>query len=491
MRCSKYRLCSMILTVFFSINSLYTIAHAQLEKIGIYTGGNQPGHYLQWKGKPILLIGDSVTQGWMESGTNFDQNAYIDALASRDINLLMIWSFIGTNSVGQQADSRIGYDAPEIWPWLGSPDSGNFDLTQLNQGYFDRLKALVSYAQSKGVVVLITVHDGWTKERFNRHPFNSSLGNGPLTDNSQYVELANFGSEMPNIFDPLWNPQQKNQYFQERFCDKLISELNSYSNVIYEMFNEGEWYNDNLRNQHEQHFLAFFRARCDNLLLTETDAISGDDPHNDSKVDVVSLHGNWTGRFAAFQSGFDANPSKPYLLSEPVPGWDGLNLTLDVIRRSMWEVSLAGAGWVNQNDPSFGWDPNASIAAQSALRDQAYDFAGHCARFFNISGVNFSNMKPQGTLSSTGICLTQVGVNYVVYAPNAGTFTVDLTAASGTLNAEWYNPRTGEFTSAGTVAGGGTPSFTAPDSNDWILYIGDRETTSPAPVTGFRIINIE
>lgn len=35
------------------------------------------GHWLEFRGKPILLVGDSITQGWMELGTDFDQEAYL------------------------------------------------------------------------------------------------------------------------------------------------------------------------------------------------------------------------------------------------------------------------------------------------------------------------------------------------------------------------------------------------------------------------------
>jgi len=66
--------------------------------------------------------------------------------------------------------------------------------------------------------------------------------------------------------------------------------LQPFANVIYEMFNEGEWYDKASRRRHEQHFLAFFRARCANILLSNSDAIAGDRPHEDAKVDVVSLH---------------------------------------------------------------------------------------------------------------------------------------------------------------------------------------------------------
>jgi len=87
------------------------------------------GHWLQFRGKPILLIGDSITQGWMELGTNFDQKAYLDALARRGINVLLLWSYIGV--VDQATDARIGYDAPELWPWVRA--NGKFDLTRFNE----------------------------------------------------------------------------------------------------------------------------------------------------------------------------------------------------------------------------------------------------------------------------------------------------------------------------------------------------------------------
>jgi hypothetical protein len=453
-------------------------------KITVLRTGEQPGHYLVKNGKPLLLIGDNVTQGWVELGANFDQRAYVDALASRGLNLLMLWSYMGTNAAGQQGDSRIGYNAPEIWPWAGSPDQRTFDLTSLNQAYFDRLKELVAYAESKGVMVLITVHDGWIKDRFDRHPFNPALGNGPLTYNYQYVELADYDREMPTAFSSSWTWQQKNQYFQERFCDKVIIELNAYSNVIYEMFNEGKWYDATLRNKHEQHFLKFFRARGDNLLLTNSDEIVLDNPHSDSKVDVVTYHGDWTGRFNDFQSGFNQSPAKPYLLSEPVPGWDGSNVSLDTIRRSVWEVAMAGAGWVNQNDLSFGWDPYAGSASKASLRDQAYDYAGHCARFFNGSGMSFWNMRPKGNLSSTGICLAQEGAEYAVYAPSGGSFTLDLSAGAGkTFAVHWYNPRTGQFEYQDSVQGGSGIGFTSPDRNDWVVYLIANSLSAPIPST--------
>lgn len=129
-------------------------------------------HWLQFRGRPVLLIGDSITQGWMELGADFDQQAYLRALAQRGVNAVLLWAYIGIDD--QRADERIGYDAPEIWPWVRQ--RGQFDLQRFNDRYFERLRNLVRRAGQQGIVVVITVHDGWTKTRFAGHPFSRANG---------------------------------------------------------------------------------------------------------------------------------------------------------------------------------------------------------------------------------------------------------------------------------------------------------------------------
>jgi hypothetical protein len=431
------------------------------------------GHWLSFRGHTVLLIGDSVTQGWMELGSNFNQTAYVDALAERAINILMIWSYIGI--VDQIGDARIGYDAPEIWPWVQT--AGIFDLNQLNDAYFDRLRALVQYADSKDIAVLITIHDGWTKTRFAGHPFNQAKG-GPLTDRSQYVELADYANEMTGPFNAAWSRQQKNQYWLERYCDRLIQATADQPNVIYEMFNEGEWYNQtNLRN-FETHFLDFFKARTSRVTMVEQDAISGTSFRGVANCNMISYHHpNWssatsaTDSFNVFAPEFAGTPAKPFYFSEPVPEYQGDASLHDALMRLMWGTVLGGAGFVVQNDASFGFDPNAAIAAQSANRDIVLNREGHCARFFNSSIVNLAAMSPHGPLASSGVCLANPGTEYAVYTQNGSSVTVDLSAVNGDLAARFYDPRTGDFQQEFTVQGGGPRSVTKPGSNDWVLHL--------------------
>src|SRR5882762_2288702 len=85
-------------------------------------------------------------------------------------------------------------------------------------------------------------------------------------------------------------------------------------------------------------------------------------------------------------------------------------------------------------------------------------------------------MKPQPSLSSTG-CLAQTPTEArsIWYAPNGGTFTVNLSAmpSSRALNVEWFDPSTGTTSSTGAAGAGATRSFSTPFSGDVVLYLVD------------------
>ncbi|HYH44075.1 MAG TPA: putative collagen-binding domain-containing protein, partial [Thermoanaerobaculia bacterium] len=87
--------------------------------------------------------------------------------------------------------------------------------------------------------------------------------------------------------------------------------------------------------------------------------------------------------------------------------------------------------------------------------------------------VPFYRMSPLDSLVTAGAAyaMAQTGQAYVFYLPSGGTVTVDLGAATGTLIVEWYDPRTGATRTAPATTGGGTRTFTAPTSEDWVLYV--------------------
>jgi hypothetical protein len=58
-----------------------------------------------------------------------------------------------------------------------------------------------------------------------------------------------------------------------------------------------------------------------------------------------------------------------------------------------------------------------------------------------------------------------------------------ITSASSTARAWWYNPQTGAATLIGTFPNSGSRPFTAPDSGDWVLVVDDASANLPAPGT--------
>jgi hypothetical protein len=70
-------------------------------------------------------------------------------------------------------------------------------------------------------------------------------------------------------------------------------------------------------------------------------------------------------------------------------------------------------------------------------------------------------------------CLADPNRDYLVYTLQGGHFQVDLSAATGSFRATWFDPRTGRQASAheGPIEGGAVESFTAPDAGDWGLWL--------------------
>ena len=96
--------------------------------------------------------------------------------------------------------------------------------------------------------------------------------------------------------------------------------------------------------------------------------------------------------------------------------------------------------------------------------------------------LTFQTMVPHDDLVVGGnaYVLATPGMEYLAYLPNGGSCQINLGAATGTLQYDWYNTRTFALSNGGTVPGGGATSFTAPDTNDWALWIrGELEPIAP------------
>ena len=85
--------------------------------------------------------------------------------------------------------------------------------------------------------------------------------------------------------------------------------------------------------------------------------------------------------------------------------------------------------------------------------------------------MNLARATPQNELSSTGYCLAEPGVTYLVFAAEGGDMEVDLTAGDGPFAVEWRDGATDEVARVRSVAGGVKQTLRAPFDGAAVLFL--------------------
>jgi len=139
-------------------------------------------------------------------------------------------------------------------------------------------------------------------------------------------------------------------------------------------------------------------------------------------------------------------------------------------RAWVWRSFLRGLNPIymdSYTDHSDGAFPNDGNAAPDPDARKAM---GHTLSY--AKRMNLIAMTPREDLASTGYCLANSsGGEYLVYAQNGGTFTVNLSGTTGSLNVEWFNPGTGQTIAGAPIAAGATQSMSAPFGGMSVLYL--------------------
>jgi hypothetical protein len=106
----------------------------------------------------------------------------------------------------------------------------------------------------------------------------------------------------------------------------------------------------------------------------------------------------------------------------------------------------------------FNWKYPAVVRQISYIR-----------KFFDDRDIPFADMTPHDSIAISGSNIEVLAGDgqYVVYSDSSN-FTIDLPYRH--YKAEWYNPRSGKSTSAGSTTGG-RRDFVLPTSEDWVLYL--------------------
>lgn len=442
----------------------------------------QNGRYFtDGSGKAIYLTGAHTWTNFKDMGRSdpppkFDFEKYLNFLEQHNHNFIRLWTWELTT---YSYDGRLTYAEPFPWPRTGPGKAldgkPKFDLSKFNQAYFDRLRARVEAAGKRGIYVSIMLFEGhglhaslepWC---WNGHPFNvnnniNGIDGDPNRDGR--------GLEIHTLQIPAVTA------IQEAYVRKVIDTVNDLDNVLYEIANESgsystEWQyhminfiHDYEKTKPKQHPVGMtfqfcrikeFRGTNEALFASPADWISpnpaggyrDDPPAADGSKVILSdtdhlwgIGGSVQWVWKTFCRGMNPLFMDPYREVEPQD---------KAKQKTTWTNHLTNLPTL---DPK--WEP---------IRKNL----GYTRRY--AERMDLVRAVPHNELASTRYCLANPGKEYLVFLPEGGKVTVDLSAARGEVSVEWFNPATGKATQDPPVPGGRKVQFTAPFAGSAVLYL--------------------
>ncbi|MCF6357531.1 MAG: glycoside hydrolase family 5 protein, partial [Draconibacterium sp.] len=196
-------------------------------------------HYLYYKGNPTVLITSAEHYGAVLNA-DFDFRKYLQTMHSEGMNYTRIFtgSYIEIpGSFGIENNTLAPKLGSFLAPWKRVAEAGlykgekKFDLSKWNPEYFERLDKFIALANELDIIVEVTFFSSTYQDAsWKRHPFNPENNINGLPQNLDRKKS-----------NTLENGILTN--FQKELVGKLVTELNSYDNIFYEIQNE-PWSDD-------------------------------------------------------------------------------------------------------------------------------------------------------------------------------------------------------------------------------------------------------
>jgi hypothetical protein len=411
-----------------------------------------------------------VDMGRSDPPEPFDFDRYLAFLERHHHNFIRLWAWDST-VWDTRANGRLGkpefvhHAAPLPWartgPGLALDGKPKFDLTQFDQAYFDRLRARVSAAGQRGIYVSIMLFEGWGLLHGNRgraapdgwawraHPFNpaNNINDAPVEGASEIAgRVHRLGNQVVNDL-------------QANYVRRVVDTVNEFDHVLYEVINEGgevDWnrwivqvIRDDERTKPKQHPIGITGHGLERLPT------------------MVSSPADWI------------SPGRVDGYAEDPPAWSAEHGKVSLLDTDhIWGVG-GTADWVwraflRGHNPIF-MDPYDGYVLGTPGDPQwepVRTAMGRTRRWADRLGL--AAMTPVPEVASTGYCLVGAGREYLVYAPEGGAVTVDLSAAEGELDAEWYDLTSDQMLAGARVSGGARRTLEAPGAGPRVLYIRAR-----------------
>jgi len=443
-----------------------------------------PHYFTDGSGKAIYLTGSHTWNNFQDWGTNgsiqpLDFTAYVKMLISHNHNFTLLWAtelpiFRGLpTTTSSPPDFSV---TPQPWQRTGPRNASDgqlqFDLTKVNQAYFDRLRGRVQQLNATGIYAGVYLFSGEFLLRFR------FAGDGyPLTGSNNVNGIDDGGGTRsvtmtaPNAITAI----------QDAYVKKVIDTLNDLPNVLWIVSQEApvdsKWWNS--------HLIALVRSYEARKPLHHPIGYGALDGLRDDAA-IINSDADWiapSARISPTTTCGSGHPSCKVNINDSDHSYFGMWNDSPQVNRNYFWINFTNGNQLLFMDPYVVHYPrekrnlcpspvNGIGSGPDPRWDNVRDTMGFIRDY--ADRMNLAAMTPQGKLSSTGHALARASSanpEFLVYAPSGGNFTVNLSNSSGRILVEWMNPATGGKTAGADVTGGATRVFTPPFRGDAVLYL--------------------
>jgi hypothetical protein len=412
-------------------------------------------HYFLSRGKPTIIITSGEHYGAVLN-LDFDYKKYLATLARDGLNNTRTFtgSYVEPQGAFNIARNTLA-PAPGrfIAPWArsstpGYPNGGNkFDLNQWDEKYFARLKDFMTEADKHGVIVEMNLFCPFYEEtQWKLSPQNAAnnINNVGNVARTNVYTLDKHGGLLP---------------FHDAMVKKIVTELNQFDNLYYEICNEAYFGGVTLDWQHhiaqtivdaekslpKKHLVSRNVANGSAKIDQTHPAVSFYNFHYAAPPDAVPLNYGLNVPIGDNETGFRGTNDLPY-------------------RVEAWAFILAGGALYNNLDYSFvaGHEDGTFVypASQPGGGNPQFRKQLKTLRDF-IHSFDFIAMKPEKELIRSGLpdtarayALAKAGEAYALYLapklkdknPSPSDFPEDriyrlrLTLPKGEYTVQWLDP---------------------------------------------------
>lgn len=424
--------------------------------------------------RAILLTGSHVWDNLLDWGgrlPDFDYSSYLDFLTSHNHNFIRFW--VGTPRLDLKGEVFRSQLVPwaRTGPGLARDGYPKFDLYKFNEDFFVRLRTRVLEAEKKGIYVSVMLFNGlfdWDGHPFNIHNnINQIDGDSARAGNGESIfDLRNAGVLA----------------IQKEYVKKVVDSVGDLNNVLFEVGNEIKGHS--VRWQY--HMINYIHQYQKTKEKQHPVGMTGGGDGLSNR-DLFSSPAEWISPRVEPDQDYSHNPPASLGRKVIISDTDHLGGVLENPSSAwVWKSFLRGMNPILMDvlqNKSPGYDQEWNRPDRLGLQETRVAM-GQTLRY--ARRVNLAEMVPAGGLASTGYCMANSGVEYLVYLPFGdisrterilrrlgigNRLTVDLSGASGRLLMEWFNPKTNAVTDGGAVTGGAKVSLAVPFAGDAVLYL--------------------